>query len=79
MPWSSNGVGPIERAMSGDSPVAATTAALDTYSSTHSIADGLMLAFRVAQELHEYAYSIHYLPHWRYVADAALPGLLEVR
>jgi maltokinase len=59
--------------------VAATRAALDTYSATHNIADGLMLAFRVAQELHEYAYSIHYLPHWRYVADAALPGLLEVR
>jgi hypothetical protein len=38
-----------------------------------------MLAFRVAQELHEYAYSIQYLPHWRYVADAALPGLLGVR
>ena len=59
--------------------VAATTAALDTYSATHSVDDRLMLAFRVAQELHEYAYSIHHLPHWRYVADAALPGLLEVR
>jgi maltokinase len=56
--------------------VAATRAAIDTYSATHNIADGLMLAFRVAQELHEYAYSIQYLPHWRYVADAALPGLL---
>ncbi|MEP7201995.1 MAG: hypothetical protein ABI894_05260 [Ilumatobacteraceae bacterium] len=59
--------------------VAATRAALDSYSATHNIADGLMLAFRVAQELHEYAYSIQYLPHWRYVADAALPGLLGVQ
>ena len=59
--------------------VAATRAAVDSYSATHDIADGLMLAFRVAQELHEYAYSIRYLPHWRYVADAALPGLLGVR
>ena len=38
--------------------VAATRAAVDSYSATHDIADGLMLAFRVAQELHEYAYSI---------------------
>jgi maltokinase len=55
---------------------AATAAALDAYSAAHSIDHRLLLAFRVAQELHEYAYSIHHLPHWRYVADAALPRLL---
>ena len=55
---------------------AATTAALDAYSLAHDIDDDLLLAFRVAQELHEYAYSIHHLAHWRYVADAALPALL---
>ena len=58
---------------------AATAAALDEYSVAHLIDDDLLLAFRVAQELHEYAYSIHHLPHWRYVADAALPGLIAVQ
>ena len=56
--------------------VAATAAALDAYVAEHSIDEDLLLAFRVAQELHEYAYSIHHLPHWRYVADSALPRLL---
>ena len=55
---------------------AATQAALAAYSCVHPVDDDLLLAFRVAQELHEYAYSIHHLPHWRYVADAALPQLL---
>jgi maltokinase len=54
----------------------ATTAALDAYSIMHDVDGDLLLAFRVAQELHEYAYSIRHLPHWRYVADAALPALL---
>jgi len=54
----------------------ATAAALDAYREVHPVDDRLLLAFRVAQELHEYAYSIHHLPHWRYVADAALPSLL---
>ncbi len=57
---------------------AATAAALAEYSAVHHVDDDLLLAFRVAQELHEYAYSIHHLPHWRYVADAALPRLLGV-
>jgi maltokinase len=56
--------------------MAATTAACDAYTASHDVDDRLLLAFRVAQELHEYAYSIHHLPHWRYVADAALPVLL---
>ncbi|HEY4610055.1 MAG TPA: hypothetical protein VIH06_12640, partial [Ilumatobacteraceae bacterium] len=55
----------------------ATAAALDTYRAVHPVDDRLLVAFRVAQELHEYAYSIHHLPHWRYVADAALPSLLR--
>jgi maltokinase len=59
--------------------VAATCeSALDAYRAVHSIDTDLLLAFRVAQELHEYAYSIRHLPHWRYVADAALPALLEL-
>jgi maltokinase len=57
---------------------AATTSALDEYSAVHPVDGSLLLAFRVAQELHEYAYSIHHLPHWRYVADAALPTLLAM-
>jgi maltokinase len=56
----------------------ATTSALDEYSAVHHVDSSLLLAFRVAQELHEYAYSIHHLPHWRYVADAALPALLAL-
>jgi maltokinase len=59
--------------------VAATAAALDAYSELHPVDNDLLHALRVAQELHEYAYSIHHLPHWRYVADAALPGLLGRR
>ena len=55
---------------------ASTAAALAAYSAVRPIDHDLLLAFRVAQELHEYAYSIHHLPHWRYVADAALPALL---
>ena len=56
---------------------AAAAAALDAYRAVHLVDDRLLLAFRVAQELHEYAYSIRHLPHWRYVADAALPSLLR--
>ena len=55
---------------------AAVAAALAAYGADHVVDDELLLAFRAAQELHEYAYSIHHLPHWRYVADAALPTLL---
>ncbi|MEY2400410.1 MAG: maltokinase [Ilumatobacteraceae bacterium] len=55
---------------------AATCAALDAYGATHDLDAVLLLAFRVAQELHEYAYAIQHLPHWRYVADSALPRLL---
>jgi maltokinase len=55
----------------------ATAAALDSYRVVHPVDERLLLAFQVAQELHEYAYSIHHLPHWRYVADAALPSLLR--
>jgi maltokinase len=54
-------------------------AALDSYRATRAVDEELLLAFRVAQELHEYAYSIHHLPHWRYVADDALPRLLGDR
>jgi predicted trehalose synthase len=57
---------------------AATHAALDVYMQRHDVDDRLLHAFRVAQELHEYAYSIHHLPHWRYVADSALPRLLPL-
>ena len=56
---------------------AAMDAALDAYTAMHEVDNDLLLAFRVAQELHEYAYSIHHLPHWRYVADSALPRLLR--
>jgi predicted trehalose synthase len=54
----------------------AAVVALDAYRGTHSVDRELLSAFQVAQELHEYAYSIHHLPHWRYVADDALPRLL---
>lgn len=38
---------------------------------------GLVDAFQVQQECREYAYAARYLPHWRYVPDAALPALLS--
>jgi maltokinase len=56
--------------------VEAMRVALDAYRETHVVDAQLLRAFQVAQELHEYAYSIHHLPHWRYVADDALPTLL---
>ncbi len=58
---------------------AATTAALRAYTSVHHVDTEVLHAFQIAQELHEYVYSIHHLPHWRYVADAALPRLLGAR
>jgi maltokinase len=59
--------------------VAATRVALDAYRAMRDVDEQLLLGLRVAQELHEYAYSIHHLPHWRYVADDALPPLLDLR
>ena len=56
--------------------VEAVDIALNAYEQTHSLDRQLLRAFQVAQELHEYAYSIRHLPHWRYVADDALPRLL---
>ena len=37
----------------------------------------LLEAMQVQQECREYAYAARYLPHWRYVPDAALPALLS--
>jgi maltokinase len=39
--------------------------------------ESLLLAMQVQQECREYAYAARYLPHWRYVPDAALPALLS--
>jgi maltokinase len=39
--------------------------------------ESLLLPFQVQQECREYAYADRYLPHWRYVPDAALPALLN--
>lgn len=36
----------------------------------------LLTAYQVLQECREYAYARRYLPHWRFVPDAALPALL---
>ena len=78
--WSSSDDDQTGPATSIGSHVAATAAALeDVFRSRIPTDDDLLLAFRVAQELHEYAYSIQHLPHWRYVADAALPALIAFR
>jgi maltokinase len=37
----------------------------------------LLRPFQVQQECREYAYAAQFLPHWRYVPDAALPALLD--
>ena len=55
---------------------AAIDGALTEYETHHTVDRQLLHAYRIAQELHEYAYSIRHLPHWRYVADDALPRLL---
>jgi hypothetical protein len=52
---------------------------MQAYTAVNYVDLELLHAFRVAQELHEYAYSIEHLPHWRYVADDALPRLLATR
>lgn len=39
--------------------------------------EALLRPMLVQQECREYAYARRYLPHWRYVPDAALPALLE--
>ena len=39
--------------------------------------EALLHPMLVQQECREYAYARRYLPHWRYVPDAALPALLE--
>ena len=67
-----------DRAEEVDRVIAAgVTAALDSYRSMHAVADDLLRAFRVAQELHEYCYAATHLPRWLYVPDAALPALLR--
>ena len=38
----------------------------------------LVQAMRIQQECREYIYADRYLPHWRYVPEAALPRLLEM-
>jgi maltokinase len=53
----------------------AVVAAEDAYRRTQRVDDRLLFAFRVAQELHEYAYAATRLPVWGYVPDAAMTGL----
>ena len=55
----------------------AVAAALASYREIHSVADELLHALRVAQELHEYCYAASHLPRWLYVPDAALAALLR--
>lgn len=43
----------------------------------HLLDESLLRPMLVQQECREYAYARRYLPHWRYVPDAALPALLE--
>jgi maltokinase len=42
----------------------------------HLLDERLVAPMQVQQECREYAYADRYLPHWRYVPDAALPALL---
>ena len=62
----------------------AQAAFLDSYRATLVAAgvselldETLLRAMQVQQECREYAYASRYLPHWRYVPDAALPALLR--
>lgn len=53
--------------------------ALAAAGATALLDDRLLRPFLVQQECREYAYAERYLPHWRYVPDAALPALLAAR
>lgn len=50
---------------------------LDAHGRAWLLDDSLLVAMQVQQECREYAYAARYLPHWRYVPDAALPALLS--
>ena len=57
---------------------------LDTYTATLDEAEcaalldqRLIAPLRIQQECREYIYADRYLPHWRYVPEAALPALLD--
>jgi len=50
---------------------------LDDAGVSHLLDRRLLAPFRIQQECREYIYADRYLPHWRYVPEAALPALLE--
>ncbi len=56
--------------------LAAYRAVLDESGLGELLDDSLLVPLMVQQECREYAYAFRYLPHWRYVPDAALPALL---
>lgn len=63
---------------------AAEEAFLEAYAATLAdlgnadLVDAQLIApFRIQQECREYIYADRYLPHWRYVPEAALPALLD--
>ena len=56
--------------------VAIYDAALSQRGAEHLLDRALIRPFMIQQECREYAYASRYLPHWRYVPDAALPALL---
>ncbi|MDP1878548.1 MAG: aminoglycoside phosphotransferase [Actinomycetota bacterium] len=49
---------------------------LDGHGALGLLEGSLIRPFELQQECREYAYAERYLPHWRYVPDAALPALL---
>jgi maltokinase len=51
--------------------------ALDRAGRADLLDERLIRPFQLQQECREYAYAARYLPHWRYVPDAALPALLS--
>ena len=48
---------------------------ITAYGKAAPVHDGLLAALRTVQELHEYVYAARQLPHWGYVADAAMCAL----
>ncbi len=50
---------------------------LDDLGCAHLLDARLIAPFRIQQECREYIYADRYLPHWRYVPEAALPALLD--
>lgn len=59
-----------------DFVIDATAAVVAAYGKLAPVAESMLWALRVIQELHELVYAAKHLPRWQYVPEAALAALL---